>query len=163
MKGHEGQGRSGEDRLIHEHLHDPYRRRKKPHDPACCPQCSAVFQEGRWRWGAPPAGGHEELCPACQRQKDGLAAGNVILKGEFQESHRDEIIGLVKNEEAREKEEHPLNRIMKIEENGKMLVVQTTDIHLPRRIGVALHNAWGGELDLQYEEEEYFIRVTWQR
>ena len=37
--------------------------------------------------------------------------------------------------DAREKREHPLNRIMAIEREGDALVVKTTDIHLPRRIG----------------------------
>jgi hypothetical protein len=42
-------------------------------------------------------------------------------------------------------------------------VITTTDIHLPRRIGEALHRAYEGDLDFHYEEEAYSIRVTWRR
>ncbi|MDF2781538.1 MAG: ATPase, partial [Geminicoccaceae bacterium] len=40
---------------------------------------------------------------------------------------------------------------MDIEERDGALVVRTTDIHLPRRIGEALHHAYRGELDFHYE------------
>ena len=40
-------------------------------------------------------------------------------------------------------------------------IITTTDIHLPRRIGQALHSAYKGSLDVHYDEEGYFIRVHW--
>jgi len=52
---------------------------------------------------------------------------------------------------------------MDIEEQDGAIMVRTTDIHLPRRIGEALRHAFHGELDFHYEEETYFIRVTWTR
>ena len=52
---------------------------------------------------------------------------------------------------------------MAIEEQGDAIVVRTTDIHLPRRIGEALQHAYHGELDFRYEEETYFLRVHWTR
>lgn len=44
-----------------------------------------------------------------------------------------------------------------------MLVIKTTDIHLPRRIGEAMHRAFHGELHVHYDEENYFVRVEWWR
>ena len=52
---------------------------------------------------------------------------------------------------------------MNIEEQHGTTVLKTTDIHLPRRIGEALHRAYEGKLDFHYEEESYFIRVAWNR
>lgn len=52
---------------------------------------------------------------------------------------------------------------MDIEERDRTLIVQTTDIHLPRRIGEALRHAYHGELDFRYEEDAYFLRVHWTR
>ena len=46
---------------------------------------------------------------------------------------------------------------------GEEIVINTTDIHLPRRIGEALHSAYEGELDYHYDEEAYLIRVSWKR
>ena len=74
-----------------------------------------------------------------------------------------EILHLACHQEEQEKPEHPLHRIMAIDEQGDAIVVRTTDIHLPRRIGEALQHAYHGELDFRYEEETYFLRVHWTR
>ena len=52
---------------------------------------------------------------------------------------------------------------MAIEDEDGTVVITTTDIHLPRRIGEALFDAYEGELDFHYEEEAYSIRVSWRR
>ena len=75
----------------------------------------------------------------------------------------DEILHLVRNEADHERREHPLNRIMGIEDGSTGCVVATTDIHLPQRIGRALERAYDGELDVRYGEDEYVVRVRWHR
>ena len=78
----------------------------------------------------PAAGASEHLCPACHRIKDKYPAGHVTLEGKFLAEHRDEIMQLVHNEEARAKAEHPMERIMAIEQDGGKTVMTTTDLHL---------------------------------
>jgi hypothetical protein len=152
------------DRLIHEHIHDPYKVRRKLPEPSVCPVCFAVFKQGRWQWADSwPLDSHREICQACHRIRDNYPAGVVTLTGNFVRTHKDEILGLARNHEAQEKQEHPLHRIMAVEEPPGALVIKATDIHLPRRIADALHHAYKGELDLHYEEENYFIRVNWKR
>ena len=70
-------------------------------------------------------------------------------------------MGVIHNTEAKEKQEHPLARIMKIEDRPEGLVLSTTDTHLPRRIGEALKHAHHGELTVHYEKDEEFVRITW--
>jgi hypothetical protein len=41
--------------------------------------------------------------------------------------------------------------------------VTTTDIHLARGIGDALHSAYKGELEYHYNKEENLLRVEWRR
>ena len=65
------------DRLIHERIHDPYKARLKLVDPSVCPQCGAVYESDRWRWGAPPVDAGEQLCQACHRINDQYPAGEV--------------------------------------------------------------------------------------
>lgn len=151
------------DRTIQESRHDSYRGRGKPPEPTVCPQCGAVFHKGRWSWNTRPPQAHERLCPACRRINDNDPGGMVTLKGRFLYKHRDEIVGLARNEEANAKVEHALSRIMTIVEQNGSLVLATTDTHLPQRIGEALHHAYQGELNIRYSKNEQFIRVTWQR
>jgi len=151
------------DRLIEEARNDPYRAIRKPPEPTVCPQCGAVFHEGRWQWIAKPASAHEELCPACRRIAEELPAGFVSIGGPFFQQNRDELLNLIRNEEARAKAEHPLKRIMKIEDEADGLLVTTTEIHLARGIGEALHHAYQGELEFHYNENENLLRVVWER
>lgn len=151
------------DRLLQEDRHDPYQAKHKLPEPTVCPECSAVFHNGRWQWLARPAQAHESTCPACQRSREKMPAGYVSVSGDFFNNHRDELLHLIRNEEARAKAEHPLKRILDIaDENGGALIT-TTDIHLARGIGDALHHAYQGELEYHYNEQEHLLRVAWQR
>lgn len=151
------------DRLVQEFRHDTYQAKQKMHEPTVCPNCGAVYHDGRWQWLSRPAKAHEEACPACRRIQDEFPAGFVTLSGPFLEQHEAEIMNLVKNEEARGKAEHPLKRIMDIEEQDEGMLITTTDIHLARSIGEALHHAYQGELEYHYNEQENLLRVLWQR
>lgn len=85
----------------------------------------------------------------------------MTLHGDIMRQHKNQIIGLARNEEAAEKGERPLNRIISIEETDEGLVISTTDIHLPRRIWEALKRAFHGELAMHFDEAGYFVRIDW--
>lgn len=85
------------------------------------------------------------------------------MTGEFLHAHRDEILATVSHVESLERNEHPLNRIMAIDEHDGETVITTTDIHLPHRIAHALKSAWGGEMKTHYDLDGYFTRVLWSR
>ncbi|WP_447976903.1 BCAM0308 family protein [Candidatus Nitrospira bockiana] len=151
------------DRTIQEHEHDSYKLRGKLEEPSVCSQCGAVFHRGRWTWGPAPAEAHQVVCPACHRIRDHYPQGVLTLSGPFLAEHKEEVVGLARNEEAREKAEHPLARIMSIREERETLILETTDVHLPRRIGEALHHAYRGDFSFHYDEGERFVRARWQR
>ncbi|HEX4984642.1 MAG TPA: BCAM0308 family protein [Burkholderiales bacterium] len=155
--------RKHRDRQIEEIVHDPYLARAKPPEPTACKSCGLVYQKGRWQRATAPAGAHEQVCPACHRIQDRNPAGYVTLQGSFGAAHAAEILALVRNEEAREASQHPLQRIMGVDAAADATVVTTTDVHLARRIGDALHAAFGGELDVKYSPDEYRVRVSWRR
>jgi NMD protein affecting ribosome stability and mRNA decay len=151
------------DRLLEQDRHDTYKAKHKLPEPTVCPQCGAVFHDGRWQWLAKPAQAHEEMCPACHRIQDEFPAGFVAVSGPFFTDHREELLQLARNEETRAKAEHPLKRIMEIEDQEDGVQITTTDIHLARGIGEALHHAYQGELEYHYNEQENLLRVVWQR
>jgi NMD protein affecting ribosome stability and mRNA decay len=144
-----------------DHILDPYQRQQKLDDDAICPQCSAVYHKGRWQWGARPENAHEALCPACRRINDKFPAGIVELRGALGRQQKEEIVRLARHQEETEKSEHPLNRIITIEEDASGIVINTTDIHLPRRIGEAVERAFHGSLNENFDEGGYFVRVNW--
>jgi hypothetical protein len=149
---------------IQEEVHDTYQRRKKFHEPSVCGQCDAVYHEGRWQWMEErPQGAFKDLCPACHRVNDKYPAGEMTLSGRFFAAHREEILGLVRNEAEAENTEHPLHRIMGIEERREEAVVTTTDVHLPRRIGHALEHAYKGKTEIHFDKEGHFARMKWHR
>lgn len=153
---------SRKDRLIQERIHDPYRTRRKPAEPSFCPVCNAVFKAGRWQWlESWPADSRPEICQACQRIRDNYPAGVVVISGAFVRTHQAEIVSLARNHEQGERARRPLHRIIKIETQPEALIVSTTDIHLPKRIGEALHRAYKGTLNLHYDKESCFVRVNW--
>ncbi|MGA7325550.1 MAG: hypothetical protein WBX25_13935 [Rhodomicrobium sp.] len=59
--------------------------------------------------------------------------------------------------------EHPLQRIMSINETGGKITIAATDVHLPRRIAHAIVDAYKGNLDTHYDREGYFVRMSWKR
>lgn len=59
--------------------------------------------------------------------------------------------------------DHPMNRVMAVEERADGLVITATDMHLARAIGVALHRAYEGDLEFAYPEEGAILRVNWSR
>ena len=152
------------DRLMHEHVHDPYKTPHKLPEPTVCPACGAVFHQGRWQWITPaPKNAHRTSCQACHRTRDKYPAGLVTLSGEFVSAHKVELEQLARNLEAAAKATHPLHRIMEIEESPNSLVIKTTDLHLPHRIAEAVKHAYHGDVEIHYDAEGYFVRVNWQR
>lgn len=143
--------------------HDAYKPAEKLPEPSVCRECGAVFQRGRWSWGPAPADAHPALCPACRRIREHQPAGFVRLAGEFFDAHREEVLKRVRHCEAAEKREHPLQRLMAVEDDGKGLLVTTTDAHLARRIGDSLRDAYKGSLQYRYNKDENLLRVTWRR
>jgi hypothetical protein len=143
--------------------HDPYQVKHKYAEPTVCKDCGAVFHRGHWQWGEAPANAQQALCPACHRVRDKLPAGTVTLEGGFIVEHRSDLLGIIRNQEKLEAGKHPLNRIITVDDAGDRIVVTTTDVHLPQRIGEALKSAHEGELDIRYGADEYSVQVNWKR
>lgn len=146
-----------------ERIHDTYKLTHKLSEPAVCRGCGVVYRAGRWQWAIRPAGAVEVTCPACHRIKDHFPSGFVHIGGDYFAAHRDELLRLVRHHEEKERSEHPLARIMAVEDEAGGVLVTTTDIHLARDLGEALHHAHQGELEYHYNEGENLLRVHWRR
>jgi len=157
-----------QDRRAEQSRHDAYERREKLPEPSVCTDCGALYSSGHWTWrhgqNDIPPGAHSTICAACQRIRDRMPAGIVELSGGFLDEHREEILNLARNVGETSLKERPLGRIMEIEErdDGSMRIT-TTDVNTARRIGDSVHQAYEGELDLDYAEGDKLVRVDWRR
>ena len=125
-------GAAEKERTVHwlglqrEYIHDTYKSRKKLSDPTVCPRCGAVFHKGRWSWAPLPVQTHKKVCPACRRIEDMCPAGILRMSGPFLNAHREEVLNAVHHQEKEVKKEHPLCRIIGIEESKEGIVITTT-------------------------------------
>jgi hypothetical protein len=148
-------------RIFESLRHDPYEPRGK-YPASHCGNCGAVYDAGRWQWSATPKGS-ARTCPACRRIADRMPAGRVTLNGPYVDAHADEIASLVRHEARAESALHPMHRLMELATGAAGIVVTTTDVHLPQRIGEAVRRAYDGDLDVGFAADAYEIRVTWTR
>ncbi len=151
------------DRIYDDPRHDPYQAKGKYPEPTVCTGCGAIFQHGHWARGTAPEGAHPAECPACHRIRDKQPAGYLTLTGALVEGDRDELVRIARNVEKRETAEHPLHRIMAIEKDADRVLVTTTDVHLPQRIGEAVRHAHKGTLEITYGHDDYAVRVNWRK
>jgi len=142
---------------------DIYQSKGKYPEPSVCSGCGAIYHKGGWHWGIAPANANKHVCPACQRIHDRIPAGVIHISGAFFDQHRQDIIGLIHHVEAREKSEHPLQRIMSMHgfEHGTELAL--TDVHITHAIADALTKAYQGTVDYGYTEKNDVMRVSWTR
>jgi hypothetical protein len=142
--------------------HDPYRRDRKHAGAFVCESCGVVEHAGKWAWGAPPlAELSSGLCPACQRIRDNYPAGTLRLRGACLE-HLEEIRGLLANQEQAEKQEHPLERLMAIEEGEGEVTVTTTGVHLAKRITSALERRFHAKAEIRRPDEQELMFVEFE-
>lgn len=132
---------------------------------ACCPVCKASYRAGRWTWKAAPIDAYELVCPACERIEMDYPAGVIHLVGDFAVTHRDELIGLIRNIEERERSTHPLKRVMTIADDSSGLCVTVTDGKLVDALGRALHKAYAGRVEHAptTSDKENLVRALWTR
>lgn len=144
---------------------NPYRNVGKYPSDTECPGCGLVFQDGVWRQTVidPSHPLYRKLCPACLQIRDDYPGGVLQISGSFLDLHRDQIVHRIRNLERLVREEHPLDRIMRIDERPREIVVYATAEHLVARIGKALRRDFKGTLEIQYAHETKFAAVHWSR
>jgi NMD protein affecting ribosome stability and mRNA decay len=149
---------------------DPYAPRVNPGETAICTECHALYERRHWFfdeeayfYASMQPETRKVLCPACQKIRDRYAEGRVTLRsGAVLTAHKDDILRLIHNEEARAKGVNPLERIMEITETDDGVVITTTNEKLAQRIGRTLKNTYHGQTTYRWSEPK-MLTVEWQR
>jgi hypothetical protein len=149
---------------------DPYAVRGAQPGPAVCKECHAIYEKKRWRFDEPA---YEKLisqkrtkaviCPACVKVHDRYPDGVLTLQWPGLPEHRRDVLGLLHKEAARAQEVNPLERIMKIEDDGKELRVFTTNTKLAQRMGREMERAFKGKTSYHWAHRDKLVRVYWER
>ena len=146
---------------------NPRHRDNYPHDAkaekaSVCSECGLVLHGGRWTRGAPPTTDvGSRLCPACERVRDRYPAGTISVPSTFLAA-RDEVLGMIRNTEKAESEEHPLERVMDVEDAaGGGLLVTTTGVHVARAIAAKLERRFHSQARFHYSDGDRTVSVDW--
>ena len=149
---------------------DPYLEEESLCENTHCIRCGAVYLAGRWylkeQVPTDQIRGmeiHQDLCPACSKQRDRIPGGIVKLSGTFLADHREEIFNLIHNESDKAQIVNPLERIMDVQSGLDETTITTTNEKLAQRIGRALFKAYSGEVVYQFGEDTKAARVYWHR
>ena len=146
-------------------LEDPYRAQKKHPKNTKCPNCGLIFQKGAWKWSKARTPGvvHWKFCPACLQMRHGFAGGELRLSGNFLKAHHGHILNRIENLARGVMKQHPLERIMKMEQKNGEMVIYVTSEHLVARLGKAIHRDFKGELVLKYARDDKYALAHWKR
>jgi NMD protein affecting ribosome stability and mRNA decay len=135
-----------------------------------CSRCGAVYENQRWQFDEQQRDllvnsgvAHEVVCPGCKKIAERNPSGIITLRGDYWQEHREEILNLIRNEEARGMNNNPIARIMDIYEEDGELVIQTTNEKLAQRIGRKIDQAHNGKLEYKWSQDNQLVRVNWER
>jgi hypothetical protein len=149
-------------------LQDPYLLSKAYPEPTVCPTCSLVYHKKRWvrdgnLFQSVINTAEKHKCPACRKIEDHYVMGLVSITGTFFPTIKSEIVNIIHNHEKKEAIRNPLARIMSLNKKDNTIVVETTSDNLAIAIGKALERSHGGELNIQFGNDEQTARVNWHR
>jgi NMD protein affecting ribosome stability and mRNA decay len=150
--------------------HDPYIDDEQLAHNSVCKECGRVYTAGRWYFkdqiaekNASNNQRRDVVCPACRKQRDHVPGGVIKITGGFFDNHREEILNLIRHEEAKAMADNPLERIMAMGSNGNAFEIETTNEKLAQRIGKALHKAYDGRIEYKWSADTKLTRVNWHR
>jgi NMD protein affecting ribosome stability and mRNA decay len=149
---------------------DPYAVRGAQAGPVVCKECNAIYEKKRWRIDesayADLVGKKETkavTCPACLKTREGYVEGVLTLRWLNLPNHRRDVLGLLRKQAARAREVNPLERIIKIEDEGSELRVFTTNTKLAQRMGREMERAYHGKASYHWSHRDKLVRVYWER
>lgn len=137
-----------------------------------CPDCLSVYYDKHWH--APSFFGGKravrsaalvsERCIECairaKARGSMVFAGEVILKGDFTDEERAELLRLVRNVGKRAVQRDPQDRIVRIDSTRAAMKIFTSENQLAVSIGTQLHRARKGTtLTITWSHDDKPVRV----
>lgn len=107
----------------------------------------------------------EGTSPLTKMLEGDVCEGVLHIKGNFFNSHNEEIINSIRHSDKMAQERDPMNRVMKIVRvNDDDIAVFTTKNQLAVTIGKKLDSAYkGGELNINWSKGDKEVHVEWHK
>jgi hypothetical protein len=144
-----------------------------------CPRCQAVYFDEHWhtlpnflekyKKMFSPKPLIKELCSECKWIKESGAEAKTHWEGELVldnlvSENKTEILNLVRNVGKRATKRDPEDQIIRIKDEGRRVIVTTTENQLAVSIGKQVARAFkGGNLEIKWSREDEPARVRWTR
>lgn len=136
-----------------------------------CPECQALSREKRWYFDKDetkkllktPELLDNTLCPGCAGIRSKLIGGFMELKGEWDETQKQDLLNLIRRVADSSQKRNPSHRLIKLEDRQDMVYVETTTNRLAENMGREIHKAFHGELTMQWPKEDQVVRVYYER
>ena len=146
---------------------DTYLPKLTPKGVIQCTGCGIFYHRRHWQLEAPTGFNysvhpHPIYCPACRKIKQRYPSGELSLRG-VETAERQEILRILRNEEAQARTKNPLEMIMGLQETDGHWKVETTTEKLAQRLGRSIKKARGGKLAYKWGHNNKFVRVMWEQ
>lgn len=116
-----------------------------------CTHCKAIHDGRKWFYDGKLFSklienkkAETTLCETCKRVRDRIICGIVYLEGDIIEKNRDEIMRMIKREEAIERSHNHLSRILDIIQDKNRIMIQTINQRLAIHIGKQMKKRFKG-------------------
>lgn len=138
---------------------DPYADVHKSPGVVVCTACHAIHERGTWKWGEAPTSATSALCPACRRISDRCPAHVLRLEG-VPMDQRSELVAMVHRVSDEESREHPLERLMSLDDTADRIEIRTTGVQLPRRLRASIARAFRQRFASKFSTDH--SAMTWK-
>lgn len=141
-----------------------------------CPDCDSVFFDKSWHHlmdedkhfsEEKDQAVKFEICPACNMLKNKMFEGEIVIKlNPLAENAiiKNDVLGMIKNSDEQARERDPMDRVLRMEDNGDEIKVYTSENQLAVIIGKKLDSSFpGGQLKIEHSHGEDLIRVFFER
>lgn len=147
-------------------IKDSYIAREGPHEPTQCNVCQSVYHHKRWYLKDDPIALEilkepieMVICPACRKTGDHFPGGIVTIKGDDLSHSKDQMLHMIRNEEARAKQINPMEGIISIKDQGSSIEIHTINEKFAQKIGKEIKRAFKAAVSYHWTHGDKFVRV----
>lgn len=127
-------------------------------EPVACPDCPNVYHDGQWHQSGPADEVITTLyCPGCYAVRNNWYQGKLYMRGQFPINHRGELRRLVLDEMKLYQSIDPLDKIVRLVDRPRCLVLYTTRTGSIEHIGQSLEDLFGGTFERGSKQSHAFL------